>query len=504
MADSKKYSTGFEMTFTPGDTKTTLEHTNKHSQEAAFCIAVLGDFSGRDNRETNEPKTIGSRRLIEVDRESLETVLAQFDLEPQLQLGGTAEVFTIPIRSFDDFHPDNLYRNVPVFDHLRMLRHRLQHNSTFADAAKEIQGWSRQSDVKQVNSLHDAASTSSAELSLDNLLDRVVSASHTTQTDAGATMIDSMIKQIVAPYVEPRPDPRQDDMVATMDLAIAEHMRFILHHPAFQALEAAWMGLKFLTDRLETGKKIQIYILDISKMELDADMSQDDITHTGLYKRFCDHSPGSLRLNLLVGNFSFDAQIKDVILLAQLGKIAMQAGAPFVAAANERLAGCESFAITPEVEDWHYEIRDGFSKTWGMLRASPVAEKLALTVPRFLLRTPYGQKSRPIETFKFEEMPPLHCHSCYLWGNGAFVKAVQLAHAFIDKHSQLDVTGLPIHHYSVIGEKVSKPCAEIQLTEQGGRKILQQGLIPIWSVKNSDSVRSSDFCSLAETGKALR
>ncbi len=503
MADSDKYKMGFEMTFGRTTAGQSEMEENTKNQGKAYSIAILGDFSGRENRGINEPATIGNRRLIEVDRDNLESVLTQFDLEIQLEMAGAGAVVAIPIKSFDDFHPDQLYQNVQIFSQLRQLRSRLQDNKTFAEAAKQIQGWHKEAGVKQQVKSASDVSTNSLELSLDNLLDTVVGASQDVRTDSNVAMIDRMIKQIVAPYVEPRPDPRQDEMIATMDQAIAEHMRFILHHPVFQAVEAAWLGLKFLTDRIDGDTKAKLYVLDISKTELDADMSQEDITHTGLYKRFCDHSPGSLRFNIMVGNFTFDTQIKDVILLAQLGKLAMQSGAPFIAAAHERLAGCESFAITPDVDDWKYAIRDGFAKTWSMLRASPVAEKLALTVPRILLRPPYGQKSKPIESFRFEEMPPLHCHSCYLWGNGALIKALQLVSMFSNRHPLLEIAGLPMHYYSINGEKVTKPCAEIFLSEKGGKRMLQQGLIPLWSVKNSDALRSSDFCSLAESGKLI-
>ena len=63
---------------------------------------------------------------------------------------------------------------------------------------------------------------------------------------------------------------------------------------------------------------------------------------------------------------------------------------------------------------------------------------------------------------------------------------------------------LPRYYYDDDGETQLLPCAEIYLTEKGGRKLSGQGLIALWSVKNLDSVRSSDFNALSADGKTLQ
>ena len=60
--------------------------------------------------------------------------------------------------------------------------------------------------------------------------------------------------------------------------------------------------------------------------------------------------------------------------------------------------------------------------------------------------------------------------------------------------SQTD--NLPMYHYDDDGETQLSPCAEIYLTEKGGRKLFGQGLIALWSVKNLDAVKLSDFNAL--------
>jgi predicted component of type VI protein secretion system len=101
-------------------------------------------------------------------------------------------------------------------------------------------------------------------------------------------------------------------------------------------------------------------------------------------------------------------------------------------------------------------------------------------------------------------------HECLLWGNAAFIKAEQLARAFAEKHwnmnpadaSQTD--NLPMYYYEDDGDTLLMPCAEIFLTEKGGYKLSKEGLMALWSVKNMDAIRSSDFNSLSSGSRVLQ
>lgn len=286
-------------------------------------------------------------------------------------------------------------------------------------------------------------------------------------------------------------------------------MRDILHHADFQAIESAWRSLHFLVTRLETDSSLKIKILDITKQELQADLAVDDVSSSAIYKLFCDPTEGDAPWSILLGNYSFTDAIEDVLSLASMGTIAQQAGAPFIAAANDTLAGCKSFADAPACEDWNHARSDGFTRAWQMLRQSSAAAYIALALPRFLLRLPYGKKSKPIDAFTFEEMPDEPCHTCYLWGNAAFVKAELLARNFKNRGwdmqtgEEYQTENLPVHYYQEDGETVSKPVAEILLTEKSAELIRRQGLTPLLSVRNMDAVRSADYRSLAENAQTI-
>ena len=496
---SKASSTN-EASLKAASLNTPKNNTIETQADSPFCIAVLGDFSGQSDSSKLRP--------IEIDRDNLEEVMAKFKINLHLNLTASENI-QISLNALDDFHPDELYEKLESFEKLRSLRRRLKSKNSFADAAAEIQSWLPAEKPLHEKSIHEKKSTSAnnntnTPPAAENLLNDILgSAQSNSSAAAETTHIDKLIKSIVAPYVEPAADPRQNEMLEMVDKATESHMQNILHHPDFQAMEAAWQSLYFLIKRLETGSKLKIFILDISKQQLQHDLAVDDLASSSIYKLFCDPSEGDTPFSILLGNYTFTDSIDDVLSLANIGSIAQQSNAPFIAAAHEKLAGCESFAKTADYEDWNYAIGEGTAKAWALLRQSPVASYIGLALPRFLLRLPYGNKSKPIDAFKFEEMTEENNHTDYLWGNPAFIKAECLAQSFNNSGWNMQAgkifqtDNLPVHYYNDEGETVSKPTAEIMLTEKGGEILNQHGLISLWSVRNMDCIRSADFSSIS-------
>jgi type VI secretion system protein ImpC len=487
--------------------------TGKEAQEIRdrpFYIAMMGDFSA--TQHSADKADIGERSFIEIDRYNHDEVLACMDLKLSLDLvsGVTVEV---AIQTLKDFHPDNLYKNVTLFARLRDLRKRLDNPATFQQAMLElgIQPTNKDSS-RQAGSVtaEQPQPQTPMDLSGARLLDSVINESDhrfepgsMVPTSAQAR-IDDFIRQIVAKSERALSrDARQDEQVAWVDDAISQQMRLLLHHPRFQAVEAAWRAVHFMVKRIGSGKKIKLYLLDVSRERLESELTVDDVTATRLYRTFCDHQMGDIDWSLIIGDYRFGADIDDMLLLSQLGMIVQQSGAQFIAAADETLVGCTSFAEKPKTDHWQNEVSPSVDEAWALLRKSPVAKSISLALPRFLLRTPYGKQSTKIKTFTFEEMSARPEHNHYLWGNPAFVKGEQIARAFTESGwnmqlaNVLNTEDLPIHYYNEGGHTRVKPCAEIPLTDTGAGKMIARGLIPLWSVKESDRVHSGDFHSIA-------
>ncbi|MGH9629281.1 MAG: type VI secretion system contractile sheath domain-containing protein [Bryobacteraceae bacterium] len=455
------------------------------SDDAPFRILVLGDFSGRSARKIREP--LSGRKPMLIDRDNYDEVLAR--VKPELWLSaGQGDPFALRLRfsELDDFHPDRIFETLDLFQALRQTRERLSDPGTFKQTATDLQSWTASPPRTE------PAPRPEELISGGSLLDQMIedSGAATAPARRPADELQAFIQRIVAPHLTPRPDPKQAELVSEVDSSIAAQMSAILHHHAFQSLEAAWRGVFMLVRGLDTNSLLKLYILDVSKEELAADLLPSDrLDRTQVYRLLVEQGlPGADPWALSAGLYTFDGSERDAQLLGRMAPIARAAGAPFVAEAGEGLLGDESAAL----------------ELWRTLRGLPEAQWIGLAMPRFLLRLPYGEDSSPTEEFRYEEMDEGAGHAAYLWGNPALICARLLGQSFSDSGWQFtpdrhrEVSGLPLHVYKEQGESQVKPCAEVLMTESMAEAMLERGVMPLASLKEQDAVRLVRFQSIAE------
>ncbi|HZP00968.1 MAG TPA: type VI secretion system contractile sheath large subunit [Terriglobia bacterium] len=482
-----------------------------------FHIAILGDFSGRANRGiVDDSARIATRQPVMVDRDNFDEVLAGLGAELNLPArvdGGPSTA--IHFSELDDFHPDWLYKRLDVFRHLKELRQRLSDPSTFAAAAAEMGVEISPKSRAEPAELTPARPTQAPDVSQllsGSLLDELIEQTE-ERSSRGSDEWSDFLRRLVAPHLVPGEHPRQAELMAQVDKATSREMQALLHHPEFQALEAAWRAVFFLVKRVETDTNLKLYLIDISKAELAADLaSKGDLRETGIYRLLVERTvgtPGAPLWSVLAGNYTFDLTRGDAGLLARLAAIAQAAGAPFLAAAHPRLLGCESIADVVHPRTWRRNEDTEDARAWRALRGLPQAAFAGLALPRFLLRLPYGKKTESTEEFDFEEMPQVAEHECLLWGNPAFACVLLLAEAFAEYQWEMrpgvcqDIEGLPLFVYEKDGESFVKPCAEVLLTQQAAERILEEGLMPLVWFKDQDMVRVARFQSIADPLKNL-
>jgi type VI secretion system protein ImpC len=478
--------------------------TSELTSDSPFRVALLGDFSGRGARgQLESGQALARRKPLRVDRDNLDEALAR--IAPQLDLAPARDsdsTLSLRFAELEDFHPDRLYDRLPLFQPLREVRRRLQDPATAAQAVEELRGGGPQ-EVSEPEAPEPRTIP-------DNLLDQILTESAgPTATELAGDDLGAYLKRIVTPHRIPELDPQGRELARQVDVASAELMRRLLHHPEVQALEARWRAVHLLTRRIETGSQLQFHLIDLSRAELEADLRPElDLEATGLYKLLVESSvgtPGAPRWSLLVGDYTFGPGPQDVELMARLSAIGSLAGAPWISAAHPRIAGCESFHAMPDPADWVGES----APAWVALRGLPLASWLGLAAPRFLLRTSYGEETEPCELLPFEEMPGTPEHDHYLWGNPAFACTLLLSKSFAASGWQFqpgmhsDITGLPLHLYKDDGETVSKPCAEVLLTERAAARLLDRGVMPLVSLKGTDAVKLVRFQSVASPAAPL-
>src|SRR4051812_30717798 len=316
-----------------------------------FRIALLGDFSARANSGQLETgAALAARKPLKVDCDNVDATLKRLNVKLRLPMGNDGAVVEIPISSMDDLHPDQLYSKLPIFSELSGLRQRLKTQSTFAKAAKEVQSWSGVQITRPPRTR-----PRSAAIPVNGKLSDFARLTGTPTASAKSSVsIAEMLKAAVAPYVVPAKDPRQDQLVANVDAALASTMRSVLHHPDFQSFEALWRSVDMLVRRLETDEQLQIVLYDITAEELAADMSKGDaLDSSGLYKLLVeqpalDAAQGAFAV--VIGNYLFEQTPPHAELLGRIAKIAAQTQTAFIAGVGTYCLDTKPSEIHPLVK----------------------------------------------------------------------------------------------------------------------------------------------------------
>ncbi len=243
-------------------------------EDTPFRILILGDFSGRPD----EQRSAARWKPVLVDRDNFDQVMASMNVE--LHLGPAGETGpTLRFNELDDFRPESLYARLGIFSELRRMRGRLEDGSSRTEAIEEVRRWAglAAAPPARPEAPRPAASSEPVNLSslTGSLLDDVLEASQAAtpaERPASSDPLQRFIQQSLAQHLTPKQNPMVPELIARLDDATGELMRSILHSRRFQSLESAWRALFLLIRRLETGTQLKVYILDITRRQLAAEL----------------------------------------------------------------------------------------------------------------------------------------------------------------------------------------------------------------------------------------
>lgn len=313
--------------------------------------------------------------------------------------------------------------------------------------------------------------------------------------------VAAFIEELLKPHnsAEPVKKALVDRMITDIDSKLSRQMDEILHHADFRALEASWRGLQLLIERTDFRENIKVELLSISKQDLLEDFEDSpEVVQSGLYKHVYTAEYGQFGGNpvgAIIADYFFSPSAPDVKTMQYVSSVACMAHAPFIAAAGPGFFGLEQFTGLPDIKD----LRDHFEgpqfAKWQSFRQQEDARYFALTVPRFLLRAPYGPEENPVKTFAYRENVA-NDHEHYLWGNTAYAFATKLTDSFakfrwcpniIGPLSGGAVEDLPLHHFHSMGEIETKIPTEVLVSDRREYELADEGFIALTMRKGSDN-----------------
>jgi type VI secretion system ImpC/EvpB family protein len=291
--------------------------------------------------------------------------------------------------------------------------------------------------------------------------------------------------------------------IAAIDQRLSRQLNAILHHLAFQKLEAAWRGLQFLVRQVPEGENVKVRVLNVSWNELARDCDRSLEFDQGLLFRkvYSEEfgTPGGEPFGVLLGDFQVRHRpapghsTDDLKVLERLAAVAAAAFCPFIAAAHPALLALDSFAELERSLDLarSFEAREYLK--WRAFRESEDARFVGLTLPRILLRRPYADDNHRADGFRFREEVGHPDRHEYLWGNAAFAFGAVLVREFAacgwlagirgfrpGEPGGGVVAGLPVPHFATDRRGVAPACAtDVVVTDAQDKELDDLGLLAL-------------------------
>jgi type VI secretion system ImpC/EvpB family protein len=298
--------------------------------------------------------------------------------------------------------------------------------------------------------------------------------------------------------------------IAALDVAIAEQLDAVLHHPRFQQLEASWRSLHWLVHRVEPGGggRTKVRVLNAAKRELARDFERAiDFDRSAIWREVYDQQfdmPGGEPFGLLVADMTIDGTPDDRQLLAALSGVAAAAFAPLVAAPGPTLLGIDSMTQLDRLPQLDVLHGGPEFAAWRSLRAAPDSRFVGLVLPRILARLPYdGWIRPPTESqpeagwqrrgFRYREEVEGPAGGRRLWTSAAWAFASVVIAEFERSGWFADirgasrgavgggvVEGLPVEGFGISGgAEARRGPLDVQVTGETEGRLADAGFVPL-------------------------
>jgi type VI secretion system protein ImpC len=351
------------------------------------------------------------------------------------------------------------------------------------------------------------------------LLDQIVDQGRLGRDAAGKARGKDMLKQFITEVLAGSITMARDTeamlnaRIAQIDQLVSRQLSEVLHHPDFQKLEGTWRGLRYLLAQSETGEMLKVKVLNVAKKELLRDLQRaPEFDQSVLFKKVYEEEYGVFGgspFGALLGDYEFDRSGQDIELLEKVAQVASAAHAPFLTGTSPDLLNLESFAQLDAPRDLAKIFDSSEFAKWKAFRATEDSRYVALTLPRILLREPFGSDTVPVESFQFEETVGGEDPGRYLWGNAAWALGARVNQAFAAYGWCACIRGvesgglveeLPVHNFRTdAGDVAVNGPTEVSITDRREKELADLGFAPLVRQKNA---ANACFFSVQSTQKS--
>jgi len=342
-----------------------------------------------------------------------------------------------------------------------------------------------------------------------SFLEQAISATKQTSRDETEALLKNLTREAMEGTVkwDKNLTVTINKAIAEIDRVMSKQLSAIMHNEKFQKLEGSWRGLNHLIMNSETSTDLKIRMMNISKKELSKDLEKAvEFDQSQIFKKIYESefgTAGGEPYAALIGDFEFSGHPADLDMLTSMSNVAAAGFCPFISAADPKMFGFDSFTELSKPRDLEKIFDSAEYIKWRSFRDSEDSRFVTLAMPRVLARLPYGQDTKAVEAFNFEEASldnegrqQESQHDEYCWMNAAYAMGTTLtkSHAEYGWCTSIrgaegggKVEGLPSHTFiSDDGDTDQKCPTEIGITDRREAELSKLGFLPLCHYKNTD------------------
>ena len=337
-----------------------------------------------------------------------------------------------------------------------------------------------------------------------SLLDQAIQATKQTDSDEAQALLKTLTEEAMKGTVTWNKNLMVtfNKAIETIDAAISKQLSEVMHNERFQTLEGSWRGAHYLVMNSETSKTLKLKMFNASKKELAKDLSRAvEFDQSQTFKKLYENefgSPGGEPYGALVGDYQFSNHPDDIELISNMSNVSAAAFCPFLTASSPDFFGFDDWSELSKPRDLSKIFDSAEYTKWRSFRESEDARFVTMAMPRTLSRLPYGQDSKPVEEFSYEEFAGIDTPSAenYCWSNAAYVLGSRMTNSFAQSGWCTAIRGaegggrvddLPMHLTITDDGDTDMQCpTEIAITDRREAELSELGFMPLSHYKNTD------------------
>jgi type VI secretion system protein ImpC len=246
----------------------------------------------------------------------------------------------------------------------------------------------------------------------------------------------------------------------------------VLHDPGFQRLESAYRGIRLLLSH--ATEEIEVWVLSVARKELVERFRQAIFDP---WNADAEAPPWAL----ILADFDFTHRPEDLAMLRDLAAMAKVLQSPIVGATSPAFFDLRHMFHVTALPDLAGRLMDPVHAAWRTFQAGEEARWVALTINRYLQRTPYD-----LESMGFRESAEEAKPETYLWGRGIWLVGAAVARSISAHRHALDLSGrgghfddLPFRTFPVAANEMVPLSTEVPMPEEKAQEFSRAAFTPI-------------------------